>query len=69
MTEHDDDFGDAPTPQEPFDPSKQEFQAVGPDEEEEPRTEERPRDPGRPFMPPDLEEEMGGSLNLDADLE
>ena len=69
MTERDDDFGDAPTPPEPFDPSTQEFPAVGRGDEDEPQTEERPRDPGRPFMPPDLEEEMGGSLDLDADLE
>ena len=69
MTDRDDDFGDAPTPPEPFDPSTQEFQAVGGGEEDEPQTEERPRDPGRPFIPPDLEEEMGGTLDLDADLE
>jgi putative peptidoglycan lipid II flippase len=67
MTERDDDFGDAPTPPEPFDPSTQEFQAVGRDEEQE--TEERPRDPGRPFMPPNLEEDMEGGLNLDTDLD
>src|SRR3954452_22288223 len=61
MTDRDDDLrGKAPDPPEPFDPSTREFPAVDP--------EEGP-DPGRPFVPPDLEEEMGGSLNLDADLE
>src|SRR4051795_3554938 len=62
MTERRDDElrGKVPDPPEPFDPSTREFEAVDP--------EEGP-DPGRPFVPPDLEEEMGGSLNLDADLE
>src|SRR3954453_1440371 len=62
MTERRDDElrGEVPNPPEPFDPSTREFPAVDP--------EEGP-DPGRPFVPPDLEEEMGGSLNLDADLE
>jgi putative peptidoglycan lipid II flippase len=62
-------MGDVPTPPEPFDPSTGEFPAVGRGEEDEPETEERPRDPGRPLLPPDIEEEMGGSLDLDADLE
>jgi putative peptidoglycan lipid II flippase len=68
MTDRDNDFGDAPTPPEPFDPSTREFPAVGSNPEEE-ATEERERDSGRPLLPPDIEEEMGGSLNLDADLE
>ena len=51
MTERrDDDMrGQPPDPPEPFDPSTREFEAVDPTEE---------RDPGRPFVPPDLEEEM-----------
>src|SRR3954453_10261830 len=68
MTDRDNDFGDAPTPPEPFDPSTREFPAVGSNPEDE-ATEERERDSGRPLLPPDIEEEMGGSLNLDADLE
>src|SRR4051795_1572946 len=62
MTERRDDEmrGKPPDPPEPFDPSTREFPAVDPKEE---------REAGRPFIPPDLEEEMGGSLNLDADLE
>jgi putative peptidoglycan lipid II flippase len=62
MTDRGDDDlrGKPPDPPEPFDPSTREFPAVEPEEE---------RDAGRPFVPPDLEEEMGGSLNLDADLE
>src|SRR3954453_10691101 len=62
MTDRRDDEirGKPPDPPEPFDPSTREFPAVDPEEE---------RDAGRPLIPPDLEEEMGGSLNLDADLE
>jgi putative peptidoglycan lipid II flippase len=60
MTDRGDrEFGDAPTPPEPFDPSTSEFPAVEPDEE---------RDAGRPFVP-GIDEEMGGSIDLDADLE
>src|SRR4029078_7209654 len=56
MTERGDrEFGDAPSPPDPFDPSDV--------------TEEQPRDQGRPFVPPALDEEMGGSIDLDADLE
>src|SRR4029077_14667148 len=69
MTDRDDDFGDGPTPPEPFAPTKDEPPAVGRGEEDEPQTEERPKDPGRPLLPPDLEEEMGVSLDLDEDLE
>jgi putative peptidoglycan lipid II flippase len=54
MIERDDDFGDAPSPPEPFDPSTREFPA---------------QEPGRPFVPPGIDEEMGGSIDLDADLE
>src|SRR3954471_3291150 len=62
MTERRDDEirGKPPDPPEPFDPSTREFPSVDPEEE---------RDAGRPFVPPDLEEEMGGTLNLHADLE
>ena len=56
MTDRGDrEFGDAPSPPEPFEP--------------EDVTEEQPRDPGRPFVPPAIDEEMGGTIDLDADLE
>src|SRR5262249_28255412 len=50
MTERDDrDFGEAPSPPDPFDPSTREFPAIEPEEE---------RDPGRPFEPPGHEDEV-----------
>jgi putative peptidoglycan lipid II flippase len=69
MTDRRDDElrGSPPDPPEPFDPSTQEFAAVGGDRQDEQPTEEQ--DPGRPFLPPDLEEDMEGSVNLDVDLE